>query len=310
MQNEIVPGMNTTARSFSEGPGPTMGPLVNQYQHPEQVIQPPQPPEGDNPSTIRDYLERVRSAGTVPTFTNVPGGYPVGAPGGGEVFHVGPGGVDRYGMSPGNQEQPVGPATPNTPAAMPEDQPVRGRDPYEMALTRVQHMMPDMWRQMFGDKPRDSGLSPDEQKRWAGFVSHTTNLLVKKYDKKIGRAVKFLNNFTPKSVERYLKSGNFGDLTRRENLSSVYNKAISDYEGDKISYDAKKAFPSATDYARHIMESYLEAIRDLGGNTEQPQQNPGITADAERMFKELRASGMPRQQAEAYVLEKYPQLRQ
>ena len=238
MANEIVPGMNTQAR-VPAGQG--------------EAALPVQPaPVQQKPSSIREYLDRVRAAGTVPTFTNVGGAYPNGAPGGGEVFQVGPGGIDRHGYS-------VGPATPPE-QINPADQPVMGGDPYQMAETRLKHMLPDMWQQMFGDKPRDSGLAPQEQQQWNGFVTHMHNLLVKKYDKKIGQGARLIKDFTGESVDRYLKSGRFADLVQRIDWVTAQEKAGKEYDRLKDHMNAAVQDMSREEYIAKSMEQLQRTI--------------------------------------------------
>jgi hypothetical protein len=119
------------------------------------------------PKSIRDYLELVRSqqaAGqnVAPSFTNRFGG---------EGFFVG--------------DEPQQ-AIPEGPQSEYESHPFSERvkmDPWDRATNRVQQMLPDIWQQVFPNRPQGSTLSDAEMKQWNEAVQTITGSLIQRYDK-------------------------------------------------------------------------------------------------------------------------------
>jgi hypothetical protein len=143
------------------------------------------------PQTIKEYLEQVRAAGGVPTFTNIGGENPALQPG-----PMPP--VDAAGQPerPGMQQQP--PAAylvreenqpvmdaggmVSRPETKPLDMgPVDRNDPYAMANRAVKNQFDELFKSQFPNREPSAGLSESEKIMFSKVVESHRNAYVDRF---------------------------------------------------------------------------------------------------------------------------------
>lgn len=308
---EIVPGMNTQARKPAFEPKSDISPI------------PMQPAPTQTPKTIREYLQSLE-AGQVPTFTNIPGG---GAFAGQETpvaefaaIAPGPGGGEMIPHPQAGQG-----AIPEGPAGDPADQPIIGSNPYDMAVQRLQHVLPDM-EEAFAEKYGNTLSLQEHNEKFAEYVHVTANNLVKKYEAKVKEAetegLKLLKTYDPASIKRYQQTRNISDLQEKWDWQKTYERALGDYE-KMTDYDPIKQSMSSEDYARGRVEAVQKEInRRLEQDTAKDraarggsQELPPTHKEAEALFRKLltakRPDGTPATPDEAWevMLGTYPEMK-
>lgn len=299
MPNEMMPGMNTQARN--PGMAPDGAGVI-----PEQQMMPPQP------KTIREYLDLVRAAGQTPTFTNVPGQTgQFSQEGGAMVFQdIGRGGE----IIPPGQTPPAIPEEAGDPA----DRRVSGSDPYDMAIERLNDMLPGMWKEMFPGVESNAQISQEQMGKWQGFVNHATNNLVKHYETKIGKTrdsgEKLIKaHFSGPSVDKFLRSGRFEDLEKEIDYESIASKAAADYE--KLGeYDEAKDM-GVDEFIKKRIDAVQRALQDVVASKEKggkelsiPQELQGQAEQAKKLYQDLISQGAPPEKVREMVSLKFPQL--
>ena len=255
--NEMTPGMNTQAKKpdFAQQNGVMpMGPPA------------PPPPE---PKSIREYLNAVKAKNQVPFFSNV-----AGDQGGGVDPNTGqPIAPAMQFQSIGSQGQimPPGEAAPAIPepGSNPADKHVIGDDPYDMAKQRLEHLLPEIWQQMFPGKQPGGELSPKDYDKWIGAVNHVNNELIKNYELKVKdtrkRGESLIKDYTPKSVQKYMKSNNLEDLEKSIDWVSIENKMRGDLEKeyDKLGqYAEEETGQTKNAYIDTRVASRLKSMQD------------------------------------------------
>ena len=282
--NEMTPGMNTQAKKPAFEPKGDVMPM--------QPMQPQGVPQQPEFKTIKEYLAAVKAMNQVPYFTNIPG-------------NQGPGGMDPNTGQPiapamqfgdiGNRGQIVPPNQPNPaipePGGDPADKRIVGDDPYDMAKQRLEHLLPEIWKQMFPDKEPGGELPPEDYDRWMGAVTHMNNELIKKYENKIKdtrkRGESLIKDHTPKSVQKYLDSGNLEDLEKRidwvkieggmrEKLEKEYDK-LGTYGVEETGQDRDTYVDTRVNARIKAMQDSIKMRRDkaAGGNQGQAGGGPG-----------------------------------
>ena len=285
---EIVPGMNTQARKPAFEPKPDISPI------------PMQPAPIQQPKTIREYLQALQP-GQVPTFTNIPGGGAfAGQEGVAEFGAIAPGGAGE--MIPYPQPGQQG-AIPEGPAGDPADRPITGSNPYDMAMQRLEQMMPEM-EQQFTEWAANRYSLQEHNEKFAEYVRMMANNLVKKYEKKVQKAeadgLKLLKNYSPESIKIYQRTGDIADLEQRWDWRETYEKALKEY--DKLTeYDPIRESMTAEEYGQsrvRAMEAEIQRRREEQRMLEQRGQEgagrgamPQLTPEQQEevdLYKRLR----------------------
>jgi hypothetical protein len=143
-------GMNPTTPDNQNQPGG------------QQPVDPAQQQVQRDPRSIRDYLSLARSQGTVPSFTNRPGG------------------EGHFMPEPAPQAIPEGPQSDYEKMKFSDRMKM---NPYMRAQQRMQTMLPELWQSMFPGMESDSIIDDNQMKQWNGAVQKMTSNLLKQFDK-------------------------------------------------------------------------------------------------------------------------------
>lgn len=271
--------------------------------------------------SIREYLQALQP-GQTPMFTNRPDS-PMGQDPNAMVF-------GEVGQGPGGPITPPG-AIQEEPAGDPADEDIMGKNPYEMAAQRMEHLMPEIEAQV--QAQYGNTLSTEEyDQKLREAVTKVGNQTIKRYEKKVADQEKFWNKHIEKHTGKSIKAllSGKGDLEKRVDRQAIAESSKSqwdkwekesrgDPEFDKDSAGAKammEKFGTADEYIRQNIEMISNAIQEKledqtrkdaerrgGAVPEQGDAGQQITDEEKEIFNTARANNLSKEAAYAKVME-------
>ncbi len=227
-------------------------------------------------ATIKEYLEQVRAAGGVPTFTNIGGENPMLQPGPGRPM----GGAQRPGAHLiEEQNQPMmGPGGEVARAIPEQDQPqVDQNDPWALAQSATKAMLPDVWQRVFPGMAPGANLTEAQMMLWQKSVQSTRNAMVDRFKYQLDsvrkdKELKYKKDLATGKAEMK------GELTTKDRANYL-NDYLKEYKKktnklDVENYDAQVAAQPAQEWAKKQLAD-LEAA--LGGSAI-PGEGEGLPA--------------------------------